>query len=81
MGNLQEEKEGECFCFPVCLREVKNREATDDNDDDESIFCEGDCDSWIHRRCISLPKRALINIRSLATLFYVLPAESKNMNT
>ena len=24
--------EGECFCCPVCLGEVKNRKATNDND-------------------------------------------------
>ena len=56
--------EGESFCCPVYLGEVLHCEASNDCDDDESIFCEGDCDSWVHRHCIGLPKKALINYRT-----------------
>ena len=62
--------EGECTCCPVCLEEVACREACDDNDDDESIFCEGDCDSWVHRRCIGLPKRVLIQHKTTNNPFF-----------
>jgi len=55
--------EGESFCCPVCLGEILNRDASDDSDDEESIFCEGYCDSWVHRRSIGLTKKALIKYR------------------
>ena len=55
--------EGKSYYCLVCLDEILNRDTSDNNDDEETIFCEGYCDSWVHRRCIGLTKKALISYR------------------
>ncbi len=27
---------------------------------DEAIFCEGECQAWLHRRCAGLPRKAYV---------------------
>jgi len=51
---LKSTNESESFRCLMCSEDVLHWAISDDSDDDDSIFCEGDCDSWVHRRCIGL---------------------------
>ena len=60
---MEKHKEGESYYCSVCLGEILNRDASGDNHDEETIFCEGYCDSWVHRHCIGLTNKPLISYR------------------
>ena len=40
--------------FYICDKEVVD--TTDEEDGDDAVFCEGECQSWLHRNCACLPK-------------------------
>ena len=42
------------FVCPVCLENIV--EGTKVKQGQDAIFCEGSCDTWLHRKCIGLPK-------------------------
>ena len=46
-------KTGECIC-PICMDPIVD--ATETREGQDSIFCEGQCSAWIHRRCAGLSK-------------------------
>ena len=47
-------KEGEDYICPICLDKiVEDSENTEGHD---AVYCEGTCDTWIHRRCAGLSK-------------------------
>ena len=41
--------------YPICLDPIWD--ATDKREGQDSIFCEGTCKSWLHRRCAGLSKK------------------------
>lgn len=47
-------KKGESCVCPICLDTIV--EGAKNKSGDDSIFCEGTCNSWIHRRCAGLSK-------------------------
>ena len=51
----KKKKEDECIC-PIC--EVTIIDKTSDKDGQDSIFCEGQCQAWIHKQCASLSNNA-----------------------
>ena len=50
---LAEQEQDVAVCS-VCDKEVVD--ATDEEDGDDAVFCEGECQSWLHRNCACLPK-------------------------
>ena len=46
----------EQFLCPICDDGITD--ATDGKPGDDSIFCEGGCSAWLHRRCAGLSKSA-----------------------
>ena len=40
---------------PICLDPIID--ATEDTEGQEAIFCEGECDAWLHRQCAGLSQR------------------------
>ena len=61
-------RDGESFVCTICLESIAP--PTDDNDERELIFCEGKCDSWLHRKCAGLPKPIFDSIRLSETPFH-----------
>ena len=61
-------RNGESFVCTICLESIAP--PTDDNDERELIFCEGKCDSWLHRKCARLPKPIFDSIRLSEIPFY-----------
>ena len=56
----------------ICLKPIiDHSEVTEDED---SIFCEGSCQQWIHRTCAGLLNPAFDLIRSSDQNFYCLMA-------
>ena len=55
-----------CQC-PICEEQIVD--ATQLKPGQESIFCDGPCKSWLHRRCAGLTKKAFQSI-SLPDKFY-----------
>ena len=55
----------------ICLDPIVD--ASDDHDGQDSIYCEGLCDGWIHRRCAGLSVRAfnqLVDPNKKSTSFH-----------
>ena len=46
----------ESFTCPVCEEVIKD--ATDEVEGQDSIFCVGTCATWIHRQCVALSVKA-----------------------
>ena len=46
-----------CTC-PICCDTIVDTQSDDGRDGDDSIFCEGLCNSWLHRRCAGLSVQA-----------------------
>ena len=44
-------KKASKYCCPICQDEI-------DDDCQDSIYCEGDCQTWVHRGCGGLSKQA-----------------------
>ena len=47
-------KENEPLICPVCDAVIV--EDTDNETDDDAVFCEGICQAWIHQKCVSMSK-------------------------
>ena len=57
MVNMSENKINKCLvCKDVIL------EANENEEGHEAVFCEGDCQGWIHRKCASLTLAAFDNL-------------------
>ena len=50
---LAEQEQDVAVCS-ICDKEVVD--TTDEEDGDDAVFCEGECQSWLHRNCACLPK-------------------------
>ena len=57
MVNTSENEINKCLvCEDVILEVSKNEEGH------EAVFCEGDCQGWIHRKCACLTRPAFDNL-------------------
>ena len=48
-------KENQPTTCLICDETIK--EATDDVDGDDAVYCEGDCRAWLHRKCVYMSKQ------------------------
>ena len=53
-GNEKRTKEKEETLCSICDSTIT--EGTDDVTGEDAVFCEGDCKSWMHRKCVSMSK-------------------------
>ena len=67
--NSKKKKEKGIFICPICLENIV--EATKTRQGQDSIFCEGSCSTWLHRKCAGLSRTAFIKIDK--NLPYVCP--------
>ena len=58
--NSKKKKEKGTFICPICLENIV--EATKTRQGQDSIFCEGSCSTWLHRKCAGLSRTAFIKI-------------------
>ena len=52
----------------ICLEAIQDRSHTSEGQD--SVFCEGECQRWLHRTCAGLTNQAFDQIRSSDERFY-----------
>ena len=55
-SNKSLERNGQASICPICCDVIVDATAGEDAHD--SIFCDGACNGWLHRRCAGLPKAA-----------------------
>ena len=55
---------------PICLDPIID--ATEDTEGQEAIFCEGECDAWLHRQCAGLSQR-LSKFTTIEMIFSTAP--------
>ena len=55
-SNKSSKGNGQTTICPICCDVIVDVTAGEDGHD--SIFCDGACDGWLHRRCAGLPKAA-----------------------
>ena len=60
-------KKGGCIC-PICLEVIQDSSKSKKGHD--SIFCEGQCNSWLHRGCAGLPKSVFTSLLDSSDPFY-----------
>ena len=53
-GRAGKAKEKEPQVCPICELHIK--ESTNKCDGDEALFCEGQCQAWVHRQCVGMSK-------------------------
>lgn len=61
------QKKGGCLC-PICLEKII--ESTKTKVCQDAIYCEGDCDSWLHRRCAGLSKPLFTTLEKSSDPFF-----------
>ena len=53
---------------PICNDSIE--EASGDNPGQEAVFCDGQCDDWLHRQCAGLSRSRFIEISKTEDPFY-----------
>ena len=48
-------KENELQVCIIC--ELNIKEDTDQTEGEDALFCEGDCQAWVHRKCVGMSKK------------------------
>ena len=48
-------KENELQVCIIC--ELNIQEGTDQTEGEDALFCEGDCQAWVHRKCVGMSKK------------------------
>jgi len=67
VNKKKSKRKGGCSC-PICLDKIV--ESTKAKSGQDAIYCEGECDAWLHRRCAGL-SRSLFNVLEKSSdLFY-----------
>ena len=46
----------------ICEKQVVDDSETEDGDD--AVFCDGECQCWLHRTCVCLPKSEFAKLKS-----------------
>ena len=54
-GNSKKSKAEVC---PIC--DVFVRDCDDKSKSDDALFCEGDCQAWLHRKCVGMTRKLYI---------------------
>ena len=67
-------KRGTCVC-PICNETIVD--TTKNKKGHDAIFCEGICDSWLHRRCAGLSQPAFTELQNSAESFVCLHCQLK----
>ena len=60
-------KKGKCIC-PICEEPVIDKGSRKDGQD--SVFCEGHCQAWLHNHCASLSSIAYQAVSQMQAPFY-----------
>ena len=60
-------KKGGCTC-PICLEVIQD--ASKSKKGHDAIYCEGQCNSWLHRGCAGLPKSVFTSLQNSPDPFY-----------
>ena len=56
---------------PICQDSIVDGDAGQD-----SIYCEGNCNTWLHRRCAGLSRNSMALASMLEDLFFFLTVDS-----
>lgn len=65
--NTRGKLKSSCTC-PICADVILDKTATLQGH--EAIFCDGDCQSWLHRGCAGLSKARLLEVSKYKNPFY-----------
>ena len=68
-------KKGGCVC-PICLEVIQD--STKSKKGQDAIYCEGQCNSWLHRGCAGLPKSVFSNLQNSPDPFHCPHCQLKN---
>ena len=71
-------KKGGCTC-PICLETII--ESTKSKSGHDAIYCEGHCNSWLHRRCAGLSKPLFVSLEKSTDPFYCPHCQLRNLTT
>ena len=53
-NKTEEQQEATSATCPICMKSVADASETEAGE--EAVFCDGECQCWLHRSCASLPK-------------------------
>ena len=56
----KEKRDKGTFVCPVCLENIV--EGTKTKPGQDAVYCEGICDTWLHRKCVGLSKTTFANL-------------------
>lgn len=74
-GKKKSKKKGGCIC-PICMEIIV--ESTKSKAGHDAIYCEGLCNSWLHRRCAGLSKPLFTSMEKSSDPFYCPHCQLKN---
>ena len=77
-GKKKSKKKGGCIC-PICMEIIV--ESTKSKAGHDAIYCEGYCNSWLHRRCEGLSKPLFTCMEKSTDPFYCPHCQLKNYST
>ena len=66
------------YTCPVCEEVIKD--SSDSCEGDDSVFCDGLCQTWFHRKCAGLTKKAFLKISKSHLPFICYTCTIKNYN-
>ena len=64
-GNSKKSKAEVC---PIC--DVFVRDCDDKSKSDDALFCEGDCQAWLHRKCVGMTRKLYIVLGQSEEAYY-----------
>ena len=74
-GKKKSKKKGGCIC-PICMELIV--ESTKSKAGHDAIYCEGYCNSWLHRRCAGLSKPLFASMEKSKDPFHCPHCQLKN---
>ena len=72
-GKSKKSKESEVYL--ICDIVIR-----DGDDPDDVLYCEGDCQGWLHRKCVCMTKKRYVARANLMTLTCALIVLLRSMN-
>ena len=67
-NDLKKKKEGDVFVCPICVEVIV--ETTETTEGQDAIFCESQCNTWLHRKCAGISKAVFKALENSKSPFY-----------
>ena len=61
-------KKSKAEVCPIC--DVVIRDCDDKSKSDDALYCEGDCQSWLHRKCVGMTRKMYIALGQSEEVYY-----------